>query len=350
LLSFCLGFSDIDFETGSDFNEDCGQRKLIREDMRDMTKLADRREFLKTSLLTTAAVAAGGPGAILNAGNAMGQGFPDVVISHGQDAGAITRAAVEALGGMKRFVKQGNKVVIKPNMSFASGPERASNTDPIVVREVARMCIEAGASRISVLDNVLNSPQDCLKLSLIPSHLKDIPNTSVNVVQNKRFFREVKVSNGLQLKSMQAVADALDADVLIAVPVGKSHSSSGVSLSMKGMMGLIHDRLSFHGRYNLHDAIVDMVSVLKPHLVVVDGTRILSTGGPGGPGKVIPLNLVVASTDMVAADAQMVALGTWYDRKIEPNQVRHIRVAAERGLGRLDLNNMNILNVGKSGT
>jgi uncharacterized protein (DUF362 family) len=114
---------------------------------------------------------------------------------------------------------------------------------------------------------------------------------------------------------------------------------------MKGMMGLINDRTSFHSRYDLHEAIVDMASVLKPQLVVVDGTRILSSGGPGGPGKVIPLNLVIASTDMVAADAQMVALGTWYNRPFRPDQVRHIRLAAERGLGSLDLQKLNVQNI-----
>jgi len=90
---------------------------------------------------------------------------------------------------------------------------------------------------------------------------------------------------------------------------------------------------------------VDMVTVLKPHLVVIDGTRILSTGGPGGPGKVIPLDLVIASTDMVAADAQMVTLGTWYGRTFTPDQVRHIRIAAERRLGRMDLDRLKISNI-----
>ena len=107
-------------------------------------------------------------------------------------------------------------------------------------------------------------------------------------------------------------------------------------------MGLIWDRMSFHNRYDLDESIVDMVTVLRPNLVVIDGTRILSSGGPGGPGEVIPLDLVIASTDMVAADAQMVELGTWYGKKIEPRQIKHIRIAAERGLGRIDLDKLNI--------
>lgn len=310
-----------------------------------MPRKPDRREFIKTGLAATAAVLAGGPAAILGDGYARAENFPDVVICHGTSPKALARAAVEALGSMKRFVKPGNKVVIKPNMSFASGPGAGSNTNPEIVAEVARMCAEAGAVRISVLDNVLQEPKSCLSLSKIPASCSAIPNTVVSNVQAQRFFREVKVPNGTQFKSMEVISDVLDADVLIAVPVGKSHSSSGVSLSMKGMMGLIYDRGSFHGRYDLHEAIVDMVSVLKPKLVVMDGTRILSTGGPGGPGKVIPLDLVLASTDIVAADAQMLALGTWYDRKFKPDQVRHIASAAKRGLGRMDLNNLNVKNI-----
>jgi len=310
-----------------------------------MSFSSDRREFLKRGLAVTATVLAGGRLSLTDTHESLAQGFPDLVVVNGSDPAAMTRTAVDALGGMGRFVKPGNKVVLKPNMSFSSGPAAASNTHPAVVAEVARMCIQSGASRVSVLDNVLHTPEECLSLSQIPATCAAIPQTTVNVVKSKRLYRQVNVPAGRQVKSMEAVAEVLDADVLIAIPVGKSHASSGVSLSMKGMMGLISDRNSFHGRYDLHEAIVDMVTVLKPHLVVIDGTRILSTGGPGGPGKVIPLNVIIASPDMVAADAQMIALGTWYNRKFEPGQVKHVRLAAERGLGRMDLKNLNVRNI-----
>ncbi|MFH0960280.1 MAG: DUF362 domain-containing protein [Pseudomonadota bacterium] len=301
----------------------------------------NRRQFLKDSLVVSATIAGTSLG-IINPAEVLADDYPDLAICSGKEPSAITRKAVEAVGGMKRFVKPGAKVLIKPNMSFARSPESASNTNPEVVREVARMCAESGASKIMILDNVLNNPSDCLKLSRIPEFCADVPNTFTNVVKSERLFREVKVEHGTQFKKMKALSDALDADTLIAVPVGKSHSSSGVSLSMKGMMGLISDRMSFHNRYDLHESIVDMVTVLKPNLVVIDGTRILSTGGPGGPGEVIPLDLVIASTDMVAADAQMVALGTWYGKKLEPKQIKHIRIAAERKLGRMDLDKLTI--------
>lgn len=307
-----------------------------------MIEKVHRREFLKTGLIATAAALAAGPGSLLHPEETFAGQLPDLAVAYGSDPAQNARKAVEAIGGMKQFVKPGNRVVIKPNMSFASGPDRASNTNPAVVAEVAKMAAEAGASHIAVLDNVLHNPRDCLSRSQIPELCEKVPNTSVRAIKAERLFREVKVPNGQKVKSMAVVAEVLDADVLIAVPVGKSHVASGVSLSMKGMMGLIQDRSAFHSRYELHTAIVDMVTLLKPHLVVVDGTRILSTGGPAGPGRVIPLNLVIASPDMVAADAQMVALGTWYGKTFEPRQVKHISLAAERGLGVMDLGKLTI--------
>jgi uncharacterized protein (DUF362 family) len=307
-----------------------------------MHNKSDRREFIKGGIATTAAVLAGGPAHLFGSGEARAESLPDVVVCSGKSAAAITRSAVEALGGMKRFVKQGARVVIKPNMSFDRAVGTGANTNPNVVAEVARMCAEAGAARISVLDYPLRDPRDCLRMSMIPALCRGIPNTYVNTIQSHRMFRPVKVKGGAHLSTMDVASEVLDSDVLIAVPVGKTHSSAGVSLTMKGMMGLIWDRHSFHGRYNLDEAIVDMVTVLKPALSVIDGTNILSTGGPGGPGKVIPLNLVVASTDMVAADSQMVSLGTWYGRKFSGKNVRHIRLAAQRGLGRMDIEKLNV--------
>ncbi len=308
--------------------------------MKDQT----RRQFLGSTIVSGAALAAGTLNLISPLNSFSGE-FPDVTVSYGSNASDITKAAIDGLGGMQRFVKTGAKVVIKPNMSFSSPPESASNTHPEVVREVARLCHLAGASKVSILDNTLRSPEDCLRLSRIPEYCRDIPNTTVNYVKAQRLFSEIKVPLGKQIKSMEVVSEVLNADVLIAVPVGKSHGSSGVSLSMKGMMGLIYDRMSFHSRFDLHESIVDMVTILKPSLVVIDGTRILASGGPGGPGEVIPLNLVVASADMVAADSQMVALGTWYGKKFQPNQVKHIKLASERGLGQSDLSKLNVKNI-----
>jgi uncharacterized protein (DUF362 family) len=234
------------------------------------------------------------------------------------------------------FVVRGARVVIKPNMSFAKGPEEAANTHPDVVRELAVMCREAGASSVIVLDNPLQSVEMCLERSRLKEVCENVAGTGVEASTRKRDFDEVPVPHGKALKSTMIMKKVLDADVLIAAPVAKSHSATGVSISMKGMMGLIYNRREFHTSMDLNTAIVDLCTVLKADLTVVDASRILSDGGPGGPGKVITLDTVIASTDMVAADSMAVELGTWYGRRFKGRQVAHIRLAHERGLGNME--------------
>ena len=307
-------------------------------------KYIDRRDFIKMSSRCAALAAAGmaAPGFIRAA---WADPVPELVVSKGAAPGAAARAAVEGLGGMSRFVSRGARVVIKPNMSFAKGPEEAANTHPDVVRELALMCSEAGASSVLVLDNPLQNVDMCLVRSQIRGACEGVSGTDVDAVTRMRDFQQVPVPIGVALKSTMIMKQVLAADVLIAAPVAKSHSGTGVSLSMKGMMGLIYNRREFHTSMDLNAAIVDLCTVLKADLAVVDASRILSDGGPGGPGKVIRLDTVVASADMVAADAMAVELGTWYGRSFKAGQVAHIRMAHERGLGNMELEGRNIKEV-----
>ena len=262
--------------------------------------------------------------------------LPDIVIANGAP-GTGARAAVNALGGMSRFIKTGARVVIKPNMSFPNPPNWATTTNPDVVRELASLCLKAGASSVVVLDNPLRNTELCLERSGIRRALESLPGSRTEGIENERFFKEVKIPKGIELSSTMIMKQVLEADVLIAAPVAKSHSATGLSLSMKGMMGLIYNRSDLHLSMDLNTAVVDLCTVLKPQLTVIDLSRLLSSGGPGGPGKVITMNKIIASTDMVAADAATVRLGIWYGRKFQARQVKHIRMAHERGLGNMDI-------------
>jgi len=125
------------------------------------------------------------------------------------------------------------------------------------------------------------------------------------------------------------------------MPTAKTHSATGVSLGIKGLMGLIWDRGHLH-RVNLHRAIAELATVIKPGLTVVDATRALTSGGPGGPGKTVTLNKVVAGTDLVAVDSYTVGLAQWYKKSWTGNQVKYIRAAADLGLGEINTSNMQI--------
>jgi uncharacterized protein (DUF362 family) len=114
-------------------------------------------------------------------------------------------------------------------------------------------------------------------------------------------------------------------------------------MGIKGLMGLIWDRWSFHSRYNINEALADLATVLRPKLTVLDATRALTTGGPGGPGEVVKPNLVVAGTDPVAVDAFGVGVAPWYGQRFAGRQVEHLFAASQRGLGQIDVERLRIL-------
>lgn len=301
-------------------------------------KTINRREFLKFQVLGTLWAVSGA--GLLKPQDLFADEVPDIAAVKGAP-GPATRAAVELLGGMKHFVKPGQKVVIKPNMSFSTPPERASNTHPEVVRELVIMCKEAGAANVLVLDNPLDRAERCLENSGIRAICETISKNMVQAVDSKDLFSEVKIPGGKKMNSTDIMKAVLKSDVLISAPVAKTHSATGVSMSLKGMMGLVYDRQVMHFR-GVNSTVVDLCSVLKAHLTVIDATRVLSTNGPQGPGKVLKENTVIASKDMVAADAFAVSSFEWYGQRFKPSQVAHIREAHERRLGRMDIENLKV--------
>lgn len=304
-----------------------------------MTKKISRRDFLKFHAQSSLFLAGSATGIFIPK-LSFASTTPDIGVVKGRTVEA-TKVAVDLIGGIESVVKKGDRVLIKPNMSFARSPEAASNTHPDVVKTVAAMCKEAGASKVIILDHTLAPGKICLQISGIGPACKAIDKNMVHTINNPSFYNQVNISGARSLAQTDVAKEFLKADVLIAVPVAKSHSATGVSLSMKGMMGLIYDRGIMH-RMDLHETIVDLASFLKADLTIIDGTRVLSTGGPGGPGRVLRKNTIIASKDMVAADAFAVAAFEWYGKKFKPTQVKHIRLAHERGLGRADIENLSV--------
>ena len=298
-----------------------------------------RRKFLKFQMKGLLFLAAGSSGLIISK-KSIAEPVPDIAVVKG-DAAKATRAAVELLGGIKKFVKKGSKVLIKPNMSFPNPPAMATTTHPDVIKEIVLMCNEAGASSILIADYPLFDADTCLKRSGILDTCENLENTRVIGAASDRFYKDTEFPGAKKMSRNGVFQEALKADTLITVPVAKSHTATGVSLSMKGMMGLVWDRAGMHTK-ELSSSIVDMCTVLKANLTVIDATRVLSTNGPRGPGKVLKEDTVIASTDMVAADAFAVSRFKWYGKKYRPAQVQYIREGHERGLGRMDIENLSI--------
>jgi uncharacterized protein (DUF362 family) len=262
---------------------------------------------------------------------------PVVAVAEGSDYARITRNAIAALGGMKRFVKPGQTVVVKPNMGWDRSSEQAANTNPVVVRAIVEECLQAGAKTVKVFDRTCNDERRCYVNSGIEPALKGMKNVVVKHLEEER-YKKVQL-NGKALKEWELYGEALAADVFINVPVLKHHGLSRLTIGMKNVMGIMGgNRGSIHKQLDV--ALADINSVVKSHLTVVDCTRILTAHGPqGGDLKdVKALHKVVASTDIVAADAYATTLFG-----LKPSDISVTVEAYKRGLGEMNIDRMKIV-------
>jgi uncharacterized protein (DUF362 family) len=264
---------------------------------------------------------------------------PTVALAEGSDPGRITRNAIAALGGMGRFVKPGNTVVVKPNMGWDRTPDLAANTNPLVVVAVVEECLRAGAKKVKVFDRTCNDERRCYRNSGIESALKGMKNVEVKHLEEER-FKKVALG-GKALKEWELYGEALSADVFINVPVLKHHGLSKLTIGMKNIMGIMGgNRGALHKQLDV--ALADVNAVFKTHLTVVDATRILTAHGPQGGDRrdVKVLNKVVASTDIVAADAYATTLFG-----LKPEDIAVTVTAHKRGLGEMRIDRMKIVKV-----
>ncbi|OPZ73125.1 MAG: hypothetical protein BWY83_00264 [bacterium ADurb.Bin478] len=286
----------------------------------------DRREFCKTltaGLVLPAAAWSAAPPSKL------------VVVRNAAPA-ELVRKAVQALGGMSQFVKKGQTVLLKPNIGWDRSPEQAANTNPEAVAEVVKMCFEAGAGRVRVLDRTCNQAQRCYSRSGIEKAAAAAGAQVRHIIEGR--FKEVAIPQGALLKSWPFYLDVLEADVFINMPVAKHHSISQYTLGFKNLMGVMGgDRGSIHNKFMTK--IVDINSALKPTLTIIDAYRVMLRNGPtgGSLADVAEKKTVIAGVDRVAVDAYGMTLFG-----VKPEQVEYLRLASERGLGQSDLTRVSI--------
>lgn len=249
-------------------------------------------------------------------------------------AAAATRRAVELVGGMGRFVRPGQRVVVKPNIGWDRTPEQAANTNPEVAATVVRLCLEAGAGRVLVFDRTCNDPRLCYRRSGIQEAVEALGDRRVEVfIPDERKYVEVPIPGGVALRSWRYYQDAVEAEVFVNVPVAKHHGLTGVTLALKNVMGVLGgNRGQIHTGFD--EKIVDLNLGRPSHLVVLDATRVLVAHGPQGgrPEDVRSPGTVVAGRDIVAVDAYATRFFG-----LAPQDVSHLARAAARGLGTTDL-------------
>jgi uncharacterized protein (DUF362 family) len=306
-----------------------------------LNKKLTRREFIKEAGLSTAM-----PilldrlpfyGTLAHAADE-----PDLVIARNGTPSQLLQAALNPLGGMGRFVKKGQKVVIKANIAWARSPEQACTNNPELLYSLVRMCFDAGASRVAVWDHTCDNHQ----FTFVRTGLKEAGQRAGAEVlsgHGRNVYKKVEIPKGKKLKSAEVLKEVLEADVFINFPIPKHHFASELTLGMKNLIGIVWDMEQLH-KIDLHQSIADINTLRRPDLVVMDAIRILTTNGPKGPGKVESPGEVIVSTDIVAVDAY--AAGFFKQPKTgkpyRPEEIKFIKYAYDLGLGQIDLSKIKI--------
>jgi len=292
----------------------------------------DRRRFLKVT-------AAAGAGLALPGGISLAAAKVDdpgsLAVARGKSPAAITRAAVDALGGMGKFVSKGDVVVVKPNIGWDRTPEQAANTNPEVVAEVVRMCLEAGAGKVKVLDRTCNDPRRCYVQSGMAEALRPLDAELKHI--DERRFRKVRIG-GRAIKEWPLYSEVLDADRLINVPIAKHHGLARLTMSIKNWMGVMGGRRSAIHQ-DLDQTLADLMLVIKPDLTILDAVRILTGNGPqgGSLNDVKKMDTVIAGTDQVAVDSFGATLFGMKGRDLG-----YVAAAEDMGLGTSNLSAIRI--------
>jgi uncharacterized protein (DUF362 family) len=264
-------------------------------------------------------------------------GSPDLVVARSGEPEAMVRRAIAALGGMERFVPRDASVIIKPNICVAYHTyEYAATTNPWVVGALVKLCLEAGARSVRVMDNPFGgTAEEAYEISGIAEQVQAAGGAMAIMSQMK--FTPTEIPTAVTLKRTAIYDDILKADVVIDVPIAKDHGLARLTLGMKNLMGTIKDRGAIHGA--LGQNLADLAGYIRPKLTVVDAVRMLMANGPTGGSldDVKQMNTIVASSDIVAADSYAATLFG-----LQPEELAYITAGVAAGLGRSDLKNLRI--------
>ncbi len=264
-------------------------------------------------------------------------GGADIVAIRNSAPAKMFEAGIKELGGMSRFVKKGQIVVVKPNIGWARTPAEGANTQPELIAKIVELCRREGAKKVYVFDNTCEFWRDCYTKSGIERAALD--NNAIVIPANREKNYKTSVIKGAGvLKTVKAHELFIEADVVINVPVLKHHGGTQMSAALKNLMGAAWDRRYFHLN-GLSRCIAEFSGLRRPDLTVIDAYRVIGAHGPRGLSErdAACEMIQLIGTDMVALDtAAAMILG--YD----PLKINHIVTAEKLGAGTMALDKLNI--------
>ncbi|MCK9629095.1 MAG: DUF362 domain-containing protein [Bacteroidales bacterium] len=306
----------------------------------------ERRGFLKLAATGSMLGFLGMKSGILNASEPNASSAKnDLVAVMGGEPEAMYEKAISAMGGMSRFVKKGQNVVVKPNIGWNKKPEEAANTNPLLVAAIVRDCLKVGASEVVVFDHTCDEWMSCYKNSGIESAAKSA-GARIAFGHDEKYYKPVNITEGVRLKEAKIHEEILNCDVWINVPVLKNHGGAKMTISMKNFMGIVWDRRYWHAN-DLQQCIADCSTISKmPVLNIVDAYRIMTQNGPvgKGPEDVQLAKALFMSTDIVAVDTAALKFFNQF-RQMNLSDVGHIGIGEKMKIGTTNLDKLQVARI-----
>jgi uncharacterized protein (DUF362 family) len=262
-----------------------------------------------------------------------------ISIVTGRQRAVTVGKAIEMLGGIERFVQPGDRVLIKPNAAFASPSRLGATTNPELLEKIIRLCYNPGKARqVIVTDNPINAPASCFSLSGIEKAA--LRAGALVLMPKKSYFKPVTLAGGKLIKDWPVMVEPLKkVDKLIGIAPVKDHHRSAASMTMKNWYGLLGGRRNiFH--QDINTIIAELAQLIKPTLVILDGTEVMVSNGPtgGSLSDLRPMNKMIVSCDQVAADSYGASL-----LGLSVNDIPYLSKAEQAGVGSTQVESLNPL-------
>jgi uncharacterized protein (DUF362 family) len=302
----------------------------------------ERRRFCKIAALGFSSAFI--PKLWSKSGVVFGQDYTPTVWESEGNADEMVPALFKSLGDISQLSNKAvdrTTVLIKPNLCLPHQPDSGTTTSPQMVNAFCKFLSESGVKKIIIADHTLKAKVESFQRTELMQATADIPGVRWVLANEQRYFTPQKVE-GKVLKETELLKIVKRADLTINLATAKHHSATQVSLCTKNLMGFIWDRISFHTKIDLHQAIGDLALLIKPTLNVVDATRVLLNGGPTGPGPVVQENRMFVSLDPVSVDAVLLSRYDFGGRQLSSNEVAHILAAYKNGIGEVNLNKIRV--------
>jgi len=214
------------------------------------------------------------------------------------------RKSIDLLGGIRRFIKAGDRVLLKPNLLYGKPPEKAVTTHPLIVKGMIQIIREAGG-----IPFIGDSPS-------IGGLVKTAEKAGIKAVADEMGCPLVEFNRPIllpkertkQFKQLEIDQAVLDADVIVNLPKWKTHTLMLLTLGIKNLFGCIPGtrKALWHlqageDRETFAQILVDLYQALKPSLTILDGIVGMEGNGPNS-GRPIPIGLILASEDPLSID------------------------------------------------